>query len=178
MERKEIIAKLEELGADYKKNAKTEDLVIVLAEAKEMKELEDAEAKIEAKAAKAEVAETVEVEEGAKKPLSATQKAGARQEAHRLIKCIITPLDDKMKTLPSEMYSVGNRNIGFVKKVVRFGVITPEPKIILDTLKEKKALIQQTMEINGKPVTRKVLSPAFAIQELEFTAEELAEFKK
>lgn len=160
MERKEKIARLEELGVEFKKNISNEELDIMLEEAE-----------IEAKAAAAPVAVKKEGE------MSASDKASARQNALKLVKCVITPLDDKMKQLPSEMYSVGNKNIGFVKKVVRFGTPTLEPQCIIDLLKEKRALLQQTTEINGKPVTKKVLLPAFAIEELKLTEEEINSVK-
>lgn len=171
MDRKEKIEALRGMSVDVKGNISNEDL-------DELYEQTMAEKAIEDKAANAPVADVEPEVVDTPKEKTAIEKANDRREAHKMIKCIITPLDDKMKTLPSEMYSVGNKNIGFIKKVVRFGRVTIEPKAIVDVIKEKKALIQQTTEINGKPVTRKVMMPAFSIQELEFTAEELAEFKK
>lgn len=167
MSRKEQIAKAEDMGLEFKGNISNDALEELIENA----EMAAKEATFEKP--------TEESKAVTKKAIGETSgKADARKEALRMIKCVVTPLDERMRDMPSEMFSTGNKQLGFIKKVVRFGVETIEPKVILDTLREKKALIQSKSVVNGKQVVTKRLSPAFSIQELEFTEEELASFKK
>lgn len=161
MDRKEQLAKATELGLEFPKNITDSKLADIIEEA----EMLAKEAQFEKPAPKPKEAKKVD-------------KVSARKEALLMKRVIITPLDERMRTSPSELYSVGNKNIGFIKKVVRFGVETLEPQIILNALKEKRTLIQQTTVINGKPVTRKRQGAAFAIEYLpDLTKEELEELK-
>lgn len=161
MDRKDKIAKATELGLEFPKNISNDKLDELLEEAEML--------------AKEAQYEKPEVKPDAPKKVD---KASARKEALRMRRVIITPLDERMRTAPSELYSVGNKNIGFIKKVVRFGIETLEPQIVLDTLKEKKALIQQTTIVNGRPKTTKRQGAAFAIEYLpDLTKEELEELK-
>jgi len=171
MDRQEMMARAEELGLEFKKNISNADLE---------KLIENAEFEAKEKAIKeAESKAGLEVKPSSTKKENVIDKKAARREALKLKRVIITPLDERMRTLPSEMYSVGNKNVGFIKKVVRFGVETLEPVIILNHLKEKKALIQQTNMVNGMPVTTKRMAPAFSIQELpDLTEEEFRELKE
>ena len=168
MERKELIAKAEDMGLEFKGNISTvklEDLI------------ENAE--MEAKANSYEMPNEESKAQVKTEVKAVKTKASARQEALLLSKVIITPLDERMRDMPSEMYSVGNKNVGFIKKVVRFGVPTLEPKIILDMLREKKALIQsKTTGPKGQPTIKKRMSPAFSIETLEITEEDLADASK
>ena len=102
----------------------------------------------------------------------ASKKVNARQEALLMKKVKITPLDERLRGIPSEYFSVGNKNIGFISKVVRFNVPTWEPQAILNILGEKQMLIQETATVNGKEVVRKRLTEAYAIVEVPLTAEE------
>lgn len=102
----------------------------------------------------------------------ASKKVNARQEALLMKKVKITPLDERLRGIPSEYFSTGNKHIGFISKVVRFNVPTWEPQAILNILREKQMLIQETATVNGKEVVRKRLTEAYAIVEVPLTAEE------
>lgn len=157
MERKELIAKAEELGVEFKGNIST----IKLEELVEAAEMAAKEATYDKPEPKPE-GTTAKVNKGT-----------LRRDALKMIHCIITPLDERQRTLPSEMYSVGNKNLGFIKKVVSFGRPTIEPQIIIQMLKEKRSLIQQTQVVNGIPKTTKREGSAFAIEILpDLTKEE------
>jgi len=161
MERKDKIAKAEDMGLEFPKNISNDKLDEIIEEAEML-------------------AKEAAYEKPAEKPaeVKKVDKATARKQALLMKRCIITPLDERMRTAPSELYSVGNKNIGFIKKVVRFGVETLEPMIVINNLKEKKALVQQTTVVNGKPKTTKRMGSAFAIEILpDLTKEEIEELK-
>jgi len=162
MERKELIAKAEDLGLEFPSNIST----IKLEEKVEAAEMAAKEATYDKPASKTEGT------------VPKVDKGSLRREALRMRHCIITPLDERQRTLPSEMYSVGNKNLGFIKKVVTFGRPTLEPQIIIDNLKERKALIQQTQMVKGVPKTTKREGSAFAIEMLpDLTKEEFEELQ-
>ena len=161
----ELKEEAKSLGLEIKGNPKKEELEELIRIAKE-------EALFAAKEATYE--KPVVTEEAKKAPA----KADVRKEAMKMSKVIITPLDERMREMPSEMYSVGNSKAGFIKKVVRFNEPTWEPQIILDMLKEKTALIQQKKVVNGKEIVTKRQAAAFAIQPAELTDEEKAALGK
>lgn len=162
MTRDELKAKAKELGIEFKGNIKTDDLEDLVEQA----EMEKKAAGYDKPLPKADTESATE----------GTTKADMRKSALKMVRCIVTPLDERMRTLPSEMYSTGNRKLGFIKKVVRFNVETLEPQIIIDLLQEKQSLIQQTNMVNGKLETKKTFSDAFNIRILpDFTEEEIKE---
>lgn len=170
MDYKETREKAVELGIEVKGNPKKDELEQMIADKQE-------ELVIAAKAEGYEKPKEEFVTKAKAVVTEAQSKVNARKNALKMVKCIITPLDERMRDMPSEMYSVGNRSVGFIKKVVRFNEETIEPTIILKHLKEKRMLIQQTKVVNGRQVVSKKSAPAFAIQELAFTEEELENFK-
>lgn len=179
-ERQELFAKADKLGLDYKKNASSDDIAVLIEEAEMAKKAEGYDEPAEVVAEKAEVKPKSEPKKvsGAKpsnvlKPMKA-QKGKTLMAANRLIRCIITPLDEAMRTISSEMYSVGSPSTGFVKKVIRFNEETIEPAILVNHLRGKKMLLQQE---TGKGVQVKMKRvPAFSIQILkDYTPKEIEE---
>lgn len=166
LEYKELKAKATELGIEIKGNPKREELEVLVEEAIEAADMAAREASYEKPTEESKV-ETAKV----------VDKVSARRNAMQVKKVIITPLDNRMKGLKSEMYAVGNKHTGMIKKVVRFNTPSLEPQCVLDLLNEKTMLIQESYEVNGKMVNRHVNVPAFNIKELELTAEELAEIE-
>lgn len=159
----------DEMGLEYARNIPTEKLV-------EMVEAEKAAREEGAMEAKAASFATPEPEKDTKKT-SAQDKVAAVKESFRMRKCIVTPLDERMREYPSEMFSVGNSKTGFITKVVKFNVETIEPVSILGFLESKQALMQVKTTVNGKEIVRKQFGKAFNIQYLEFTDEEIEKFK-
>ena len=157
----ELKDRAKELNVEFKGQIAKEELEALVASAEE-------ELEMQSKA------------EGYEKPIptvaeTAKKKVNARQAAMLMRKVKITPLEERMRGLPSEFYSVGNGSIGFVKKVVRFNVPTWEPQVLLDMLAEKTMLIQEETTVNGKEVTIVRSAEAYSIVDVPLTAEEKAE---
>lgn len=179
--------KAKELGVEFTGQPSTADLDKWIAEAEgnapEVDPLE-AEEKAAEEARKAEEAAIAAKEATYEKPTEesknavkkqvadASKKVSARQAAMKMTKVKITPLDERMRSIPSEYYSVGNKHIGFISKVVKFNQPTWEPECILQLLREKTMLIQESATVNGKEVVRHKSTEAFAIVELPLTNEE------
>jgi len=159
-EREELVEKAKSLDLEFKGNIKTETLRVLVEERE-----------IELKASAYE-----KPTEESKKAVKATKtNADIRREALLMKRCIITPLAETSRNLPSEMFSIGSPKLGFIKKVVRFNVETLEPKVIIDHLEEKKTLLQIKSMVDGKPVVTKRLSKAYSVQILpDLTKEEFA----
>lgn len=104
-----------------------------------------------------------------------------RKEALKLIRCQIVNLNPNKKNWPGEIITVWNKYTGTVKKFVPFGDKTLEgyhvPKIIFDTLKERKFLSITTKRgEQGKIQVSSRFVPEFALTVLpQLTKEELAE---
>jgi hypothetical protein len=166
----ELKDRAKELGVEFTGQPAKAELETLIAEAEEAKMMAEKAAGYEAPNEESKAAVKAEIS-------SASKKVNARQEAMKMSKVKITPLDERMRSIPSEYYSVGNKNIGFISKVVKFNQPTWEPACILQLLREKTMLIQESSTVNGKEVVRKVLTEAFAIVEVPLTAEEKAELE-
>jgi hypothetical protein len=144
------------LGLEVKGNPKVEDL-------EEMVRVAEEEAAISGKDANVEKQETVAV------PVTVKKKIMSRQDAMEMIKVKITPLDEAMKGLPSDMFAVANKNIGSVTQVVVFNKPRLVFRIIVDMLKAT----QMPISITGDDgIVRFDLVEAYAITEIPFTEEE------
>jgi len=161
----ELKQKATDLGVEFKGQIAKVELEALIAAKEEEIMMAEKEAQYEKPTEESKAAVKAEVSE-------ASKKVNARQNAMLMKKVKITPLDERMRSIPSEYFSVGNRHIGFITKVVRFNEPTWEPQIILDTLREKQMVIQESSTVNGKEVTRKKLTEAYAIMEIPLTAEE------
>ena len=170
MERKELLSKAEELGLEFPKNISSAKLADMVEEAGFAAKDSAYEKPVDTDG---EVVKVEKVKEN--KP-----KIAPAMAANRLIRCIITPMADDMRDIPSEMYSVGRSTTGFIKKVVKFNKETREPIAILRHLKGKTRLVQVDTK---KPGVKKLeRMPAFNIQvipelPIEVIERELAEAK-
>jgi len=168
-EREELIAKAGEMGLEFKKNMSTVDLQLLVDEA----EQEAADKAIEEKASKAETA-SVEVSE---KIVAEKNKASGMRSSTEMVKVIVTALDPRMREIPSDMFTHMGK-FGTKKQVVKFGKEQLVFKVITDMLAEKKSLQQvKRTSSKGREITTYQMSPAFMIQEIPLTAEELAEIQ-
>ena len=180
MSRAELFAKADELNVTYRKNMSTDDITVLIEEAEMAKKAEGYVNPIEVE----EVEEVVKTEtkkpavKGAKpsnvlKPMT-PQKSKVIRGANRLVRCIIIPLEESMRSINSEMYSVGTPATGFIKKVVRFNEETIEPMILVNHLRGKKMLLQADTGKGARVKLKRI--PAFNIKVLpDYTEEELKE---
>lgn len=171
MERKELMAKADELGVEFKKNisnADLEDLVVVAEQ----------EAQVEAKA-KAIEAKTKDLpKEVVVKESIGQTKARKRKESLRLVRCIVSSMDKDKAELQGEIHGVGSSYTGFIKKFIPFGQEWHVPVIILDVLKQKKMLSTKDRKTPKGVVKETIEVPAYNIVELPpLTTEELADLK-
>ena len=138
---------LDSLGVTYHPNTGIEKLKTLLA-----------------KATVNEKEETVSTKE-----TKSETKLTPMEEATRLIRVIVTPVDPMKKLSQGEIFTVSNDVIGTIRKYIAFNTEDGYhvPKIILDMLKEKKytAIIQTKGSGDTKTTTREL--PAFNIVELE-----------
>jgi hypothetical protein len=161
----EMKEKATDMGLEFAGNIKKEELEQLIKDAEENEE-------IEAKMASYELPkEEVKVDKPAK-------KVNHRMDAMKLIKCVITPLADSKRNLTHEMFSVGNAQVGFIKKVVSLGVETFEPTIIVKNIKQRKMVVAQKKTVDGKEVIVNKRVPAYNIIEMEITAEDIEAAKQ
>ncbi len=71
-----------------------------------------------------------------------TLREQVRKEALQLIRCRITNMDPKKKDLAGEVFAVGNKYTGMIRKFVPYGEATDDgyhlPKILYDELSERR----------------------------------------
>jgi len=91
-----------------------------------------------------------------------------RKEAEKLVRVIVTCMDPSKKAYDGEIFTVGNAEVGTLRKYIQFGVPWHIPKIMFDTLKEKKfrATIKRKTTA-GREYNENKQMNAYAIQELE-----------
>ena len=116
---------------------------------------------------------------GAKPNAKMTKRQKLLSEAMKLIRCRITNLDPKKKDLPGEIFCVGNKFIGTVKKFIPYGEVTDNgyhiPKVLYDELESRKFLHIQTSKKAGQIQVKTSYAKEFAIEVLpQLTPEELA----
>jgi len=107
----------------------------------------------------------------------------ALNPALALVRCRINNLDPKKADLPGEIITVGNSEIGVVRKFIPFGEATDNgyhiPKIVYDFLKDRKFLNITTQRGKGKGETITVKQqwlPEFSLEVLpSLSKEELEE---
>ncbi|MCF6330294.1 MAG: hypothetical protein L3I99_01945 [Sulfurimonas sp.] len=166
MNEQTLFAKAESLGIKFKKNIKENELLLLIEEAELAPKVNKTEVK-KTEAKKTVTPSAVNIIKPIKK-----QKNNTIKTAKRMVRCIITPLSESMRTMSSEMYAVGNGTVGFIKKVVRFNKETIEPCQIVRHLNSKKMLLQIE---TGEGVNVKLERvPAFNIKILpDYTEKEL-----
>lgn len=101
-------------------------------------------------------------------------------EATKLVRVIITPMDSTKRDYQGDVFSAGNGVVPTMTKYVPFGVEWHVPQIILNTIKEKvmNKFIAKKDE-RGREYREYLEAKAYSIQELSpLTKEELAELAK
>lgn len=121
---------------------------------------------IDAKLAPAEKPTTTHASKNAK------HKA-IRDEAMKLIRVKITCMNPSKKNMQGEIFSVGNKVIGTVKKFIPFSPSTHEngyhiPKVLLDALRKRKfQTFREVKHDNGQKTSESVMVTEFAIETME-----------
>lgn len=101
-------------------------------------------------------------------------------EATKLVRVIITPMDSTKRDYQGDVFSAGNAVVPTMTKYIPFGVEWHVPQIILNTIKEKvmNKFIAKKDE-RGREYREYQEAKAYSIQELPpLTKEELEELAK
>lgn len=102
-----------------------------------------------------------------------------REEALKLVRVIVTPMDVLKKDYPGEILSVSNSVLGTVKKLVLFNEPYHLPQILVDELREKKCQVFTSRKDNNNLIREAKLINAYGIQVLPpLTEQELEDLRK
>ena len=104
-----------------------------------------------------------------------------RQEALRLVRVRVTNMNPLKGNLKGDIFSVGNSQIGFIKKFVPYNAEAGwhVPQIILTHMQDKKYMSHYEVKIGNKKIKKHRLVPELAIEILPpLTVEELQELKQ
>lgn len=143
------------LGVEYKANVSSKTLSKLIKEFEEQEEQEDGLTENE------RIQKTME-------------------EATKLVRVIITPMDSSKRDYQGDVFSAGNAVVPTMTKYIPFGVEWHVPQIILNTIKEKviNRFIAKKDE-RGREYREYQEARAYSIQELPpLTKEELEELAK
>lgn len=143
------------LGVEYKANVSSKTLSKLIKEFEEQEEQEDGLTDNE------RIQKTME-------------------EATKLVRVIITPMDSSKRDYQGDVFSAGNAVVPTMTKYIPFGVEWHVPQIILNTIKEKviNRFIAKKDE-RGREYREYQEARAYSIQELPpLTKEELEELAK
>lgn len=132
-------------------------------------------ANIGIEALKAKLEEVLKPTEEPKLDTEATKRKSIRDEALKLVRIRITCLDPAKKGFPGEIFTIGNKYIGTVRKWVPYGdagqVGWHVPYCIYKMLKDKKFVIKEQKSVNGKLIYTQKEVPAYAIELLPMLTE-------
>lgn len=113
-------------------------------------------------------------------PQSMRQRLQAEQL--KLVRVRVTCLDPKKKDLPGEIFTVGNKYIGTIRKFVPFGEMTDNgyhiPFIIYNMMKEREFVQIKTRKTPRGPIVETSMAREFAMEVLPpLTEAEIADIK-
>lgn len=131
--------------------------------------------------AAAQALEGVETFTPLQKQTAAQINMQKRQAALRLVRIRVTNMNPIKGNMKGEIFSVGNSQIGFVKKYVPYNAEQGwhVPQIILQHMQQKKFMSFQEVKIGNKKVKKHKLVPELAIEILPpLTAKELEALKQ
>jgi hypothetical protein len=112
---------------------------------------------------------------------AAEAKLRRKQEALRLVRIRMTSMNPSKANMKGEIFSVGNAELGMIKKYVPFNAEQGwhVPNIILEEIRQRKFINHFEVKIDGKNVNRHRLIPEYAIEILPpLTETELNELKQ
>lgn len=163
------------MGIAYHPNIKLEKLKAKLAEKMEgvADEYADEEAETIAASEEAMAANTFTP---MVRETPAQLKAKRKQDSLRLVRIRIACMNPVKANMKGDIFSVGNSEIGMIKKYVPFNAEQGwhVPNIILQELRNKQFVSHYDTKIGNKVVTKTKLIPEYSIEILDpLTAEEL-----
>ena len=176
MTRDELKARAEELGLSYNSNIKTDALaeLIMNAENGLTPEIVAAAKEAEEVAKKLVADKPVETPVENKAKTVGQVKAEARKNAMKLVRCVVASMDKDKADLSGEIISCGNSMTGMIKKFIPFGKEWHVPKVILETLKDKKMLMTRDRRTDKGTVKEHYEVSQYNVQILpDLTQEEL-----
>jgi hypothetical protein len=102
-----------------------------------------------------------------------------RNECMALVRVRITNMDPKKKDLPGEIFTVGNKYIGTIRKFIPYGEVTEAgyhiPKILYDELNSRRFLNIRTSKKAGQIHVEHGWAKEFSLEVLEpLTKQDLA----
>lgn len=147
--------KADELGLEYKSNVSAKTLT------KLIKEFEEQDAQDDGLTENERIQRAVD-------------------EATKLIRVIITPMDSAKRDYQGDLFSAGNAVVPTLTKYIPYGVEWHVPQIILNTIKEKTMIkFVAKKDERGREYREYQETKAYAVQELpQLTKEELEELAK
>ena len=176
MTRDELKARAEELGLSYNSNIKTDALAELITNAENglTPEIVAAAKEAEEVSKKLVADKPVETPVENKAKTVGQVKAEARKNAMKLVRCVVTSMDKDKADLSGEIISCGNSMTGMIKKFIPFGKEWHVPKVILDTLKDKKMLMTRDRRTDKGTVKEHYEVSQYNVQILpDLTQEEL-----
>jgi hypothetical protein len=115
------------------------------------------------------------------KQTAAQLAAKRKQDALRLVRIRVTNMNPLKGNLKGEIFSVGNSQLGFIKKFVPYNAEQGwhVPQIILSHMQEKKYMSHFEVKVGNKKIKKHRLVPELAIEILPpLTAQELQDLKQ
>ena len=176
MTRDELKARAEELGVSYNSNIKTDALAELITNAENglTPEIVAAAKEAEEVSKKLVADKPVETPVENKAKTVGQVKAEARKNAMKLVRCVVASMDKDKADLSGEIISCGNSMTGMIKKFIPFGKEWHVPKVILDTLKDKKMLMTRDRRTDKGTVKEHYEVSQYNVQILpDLTQEEL-----
>lgn len=107
-------------------------------------------------------------------------RASKRKDASQLVRVRIQSMDPNKKDWPGEIFSVGNSTVGFFKKYIPFGSDWHIPKIIFNTIRDKKCqTFVPKIDSKGNKTKIPLMIRAYNVEVLDaLTPEQLANLAK
>lgn len=107
-------------------------------------------------------------------------RAAKRKDCAELVRVIVTSRDPNKKDWPGEIFSVGNSTVGFFKKYVPYGHEWHIPKIIFNTIRDRKVQVfVPIIDSKGNKTKEPRLISAYSVDVLDpLTPAQLADLAK
>lgn len=95
------------------------------------------------------------------------KRMAARKESLALVRVQVTAKDPAKKNWDGAIFTVSNKNIGTVRKFVKFDAPWHVPKVIYDMLKEKEVqLFKSVRDKQGATVRQGYIAKAYSVEVL------------
>lgn len=109
-----------------------------------------------------------------------TKHINVRNDANRLVRCVVTCHNSDKANMSGELFSAGNKSVDFITKYVPFGVPWYIPQVLVNAIKEKKytRYIKEHLP-DGSTKRSTTLAPAYNVEILgPISQEELEGIRK